>query len=142
MTLETVKLEGVDEFNKTLARLFKADTNALDRSLAKAAFETQKESIKLINTGTRSGRKYKRRSVLHQASAPGEAPKADTGTLAKNILVERLRRLDYTSGSRKGAPHGFWLEFGTSKMEKRPWLSVSFKQVVDKFTSTVIGAIK
>jgi HK97 gp10 family phage protein len=95
-----------------------------DKKLYKAALMIDSQAKKNIQGGSRSGRIYKRRSVTHQASAPGEYPKTDTGKLARSIFTERRGLLHYVVGSRgSGAPHGRWLEFGTIHMRARPWLS-------------------
>jgi hypothetical protein len=43
----------------------------------------------LIQSGPKTGKVYKHGNVLHQASAPGEAPASDTGALASNSKAER-----------------------------------------------------
>ncbi|MCK5644602.1 MAG: hypothetical protein KAJ19_27640 [Gammaproteobacteria bacterium] len=44
---------------------------------------------KKVQQGGRSGKTYTRRGVTHQASAPGEAPKTDTGTLVSSIFFKK-----------------------------------------------------
>ena len=95
-----------------------------------------KESVKLINTKPKSGRFYKvsvgiggrglKNSRRHQASASGEAPAVITGSLRRNIdfkvhgsnFIEFGNNLDY----------GKFLEIGTSKMAKRPYLLPAIKK--------------
>jgi len=101
-----------------------------DKKLFQAALMIDSEAKKNIQGGSRSGRVYKRRSVTHQASAPGEYPKTDTGKLVRNIFTERRGLLHYVVGSRaSGAPHGRHLEFGTMHMRPRPWLSRAICEV-------------
>lgn len=126
-----VEIIGVDEFNKFLKEELKHDKARLNKTIVDAATMTHRTAIGSIQTGGRSGRIYKRRSVTHQASAPGEKPKTDTGDLVRNITMEKIAS-GFTVGSRKGAPHGFWLEFGTSKMDARPWLQPAFDNTVRK----------
>lgn len=105
-----------------------------DKKLFKAALMIDSEAKKNIQSGGRSGRIYKRRSVTHQASAPGEYPKTDTGKLVRNIFTERRGLLHYVVGSRgSGAPHGRHLEFGTLHMRPRPWLSRAIRDVKSRF---------
>lgn len=79
------------------------------------------------------GRIYKRGNITHQASTQGNPPNSDTGTLVNNIRVEKIKG-GYDVGSRKGAPHGLWLELGELK---RPWLMPAYekaiKNVINKF---------
>lgn len=128
-----VFLEGDKDLQRAIDKMVKDNVQELDQLLSKMAFSTQSSAIKLINTGGRAGKLYKRRSVSHIASASGEAPKTDTGQLVSNITVERNTISDYNIGSRKGAPHGFWLEFGTRNMSPRPWLRPSFNDTLIKF---------
>lgn len=136
MTDVRVTIKGDKRLFKLFERAKRLNTPALDRVLSKSAFVVQKNAIRSIQSGGRSGRIYKRRSVTHLASGPGEPPKTDTGNLVKNITVNRNKQLDYDVGSRKGAGYGFWLEMGTSKMLPRPWLKPALKKSlkdIDKF---------
>jgi len=58
----------------------------------------------------------------HQPSAPGSPPAVDTGTLKNSIpesrKTERLCRWVGTN-----LPYGLYLEFGTSRIAARPWLT-------------------
>ena len=45
-------------------------------------------ALNKILTGPKTGRLYKRRSVVHQASAPGEAPANDRGRLAQSARTD------------------------------------------------------
>lgn len=83
----------------------------------------------------RSGRK---RTVL--ASKPGKPPNTDTGRLVQSI------QFDFKNGGLTGRvgtdlKYGRALEFGTSKMEARPWLStavrLSEKEIVKIFRNAV-----
>lgn len=74
-------------------------------------------------------------SPVHKASAPGQYPATDTGTLSRSIIVERSvpgPRMEGTVGTR--LEYGSWLEFGTTKMAKRPWLLNSFKTAIMNVT--------
>lgn len=80
----------------------------------------EQRAVDLINNPPKSGRVYRRRGVEHQASAPGEPPASDTGTLVNarriDLIPERLAaRLTFTAAY---APH---LQFGTRKMAPRPF---------------------
>lgn len=105
----------------------------LDKKLFKATLMIESEAKQQIQSGSRSGRTYKRRSVTHKASAPGEYPKTDTGKLVRNIFSDKVGLLHYIVGSRgSGAPHGRWLQFGTLHMRPRPWLDRAAKSIRGK----------
>jgi HK97 gp10 family phage protein len=67
-----------------------------------------------ITAGAVSGKK-------HVASAPGQAPNQDTGILAGNIETNQIAPLIVEVSS--NAPYAAPLEFGTSKMEARPYMA-------------------
>lgn len=71
-------------------------------------------------TTPKHGERYKRGGKSHQASAPGEAPAVDFGTLQNSIIPEfpspTLGILEI------GAEHGLYLTTGTQNMEKRPFI--------------------
>src|SRR3990167_6542496 len=48
----------------------------------------RESAVNKIQSGSKTGRIYTRRSVVHQASAPGESPASDTGTLAQSGRTE------------------------------------------------------
>lgn len=80
----------------------------------------ENRAVRLILDPPKSGRVYIRRGVAHQASAPGEPPASDTGTLAKqreiDLIPERLAaRLRFL------AAHAGHLEHGTRNIEPRPF---------------------
>lgn len=62
-------------------------------------------------------------------SAPGSAPHSQTGELAESIRAIVRRRLGKVTG-RVGTNlvKGYFLEFGTSSMEPRPWLFPAFEE--------------
>jgi hypothetical protein len=74
-----------------------------------------------IAHGSKTGQIYRRGSISHQASAPGEAPATDTGRLISSIQhwvdsdglnIAIGTKLDY----------GSYLEFGTRNMVERPYI--------------------
>lgn len=117
MTLDTTK------FAKAIGKMQKESSKETKQALAKVALKIEGDAKYNIQTGARTGRIYKRGSKTHQASSRGEFPKTDTGELVSNITSEfSFSGMEVTVGSRASAPHGFLLEFGTSKIAARPWL--------------------
>lgn len=82
-------------------------------------------SVRLIVSGPKTGRIYRRLGgVEHQASAPGEPPASDTGTLAQRGDVEfdaNALRASVVFRTAYALP----LELGTERMEPRPYLRPS-----------------
>jgi len=130
-----ITIDGLDDFKKEIAKIKKQAPIELDGILSDMAFDVEAESKRSMQGTPKTGRTYRRGSVSHTASSPGNAPAVDTGQLLQNISVKRRKKADYDVGSRKGAPHGFWLEFGTRSVAKRPWLTPAFDKIVSRFKS-------
>jgi len=81
-------------------------------------------AIKSIQRDPKTGTVYTRAKgqnlgSAHQASAPGQSPATDTGSLVSSIKVIH----DGLKGKIGSAlNYAFWLEYGTLKMSERPFL--------------------
>jgi HK97 gp10 family phage protein len=93
--------------------------------------------LELSHPGT--GRVYKRGGVLHQASAPGEPPAVDTGALRNSIGHEAVGDV-LRVGS--GLDYSAYLEFGTPKMEPRPFARPALADVQDQMTRAIVIELK
>jgi hypothetical protein len=101
---------------------FIAETNREVKEAVKSSSEKIVGTAKnAIDTGSRSGRVYKRRGRVHQASAPGEAPAGDSGTLENSGAVE-VSPDGMTATATFNAPHASDLETGTADIAARPFL--------------------
>lgn len=94
------------------------------------------EILRRIQQDPKTGRIYTRRGVKHQASAPGEAPASDQGTLVAGITVE-VDEATLTVRVTNNAAHAAALEFGTDKMEPRPHMRVSLEAKRDEIEAAV-----
>jgi HK97 gp10 family phage protein len=72
-----------------------------------------------------------RRSILHQASAPGEAPATDTSALSNSI--ETKDETDLQSIVNVNAKYGLALEYGTAHILPRPFMRPAVERVRAKF---------
>lgn len=94
---------------------------AIMRGLMTAAGEVRNTAMESIINGPKTGIVYHRRGVAHQASAPGEPPAADIGTLHNSITLRPdIKGLAVYVNA--GAKYAAALEYGTRKMEARPFL--------------------
>lgn len=68
-------------------------------------------------------------TIEHHPSMPGSAPAVDTGTLRMSVTHsvenEDGHPVGYVGSLLNNPPYGAYLEFGTSKMKPRPWLSTA-----------------
>lgn len=72
---------------------------------------------------------------FHVPSLPGEPPNADTGILAASIEVHQVAPLRVQIVSQ--APYSAALEFGTSKMEARPFMGPAARAKRKRVTELV-----
>ena len=86
------------------------------------------EAIKSIQTGAKSGVMYQMYNPRreHRASAPGQAPASDTGNLVSKIIVKQKTR--NITNVESNANYSAFLEYGTSKMEARPFMLPAFEK--------------
>ena len=99
------------------------------------------EAVKSIQSGAKSGIVYEkynpRRS--HRSSAPGQAPASDTGNLVSKIRVKQKN--PNTTQVESGADYSAFLEYGTSKMQPRPFLFPAFEKSRAKITQAVFNRV-
>lgn len=102
-----------------------------------AGTELVKETaIKSIQSGNKSGRIYQRRGITHQASAPGEPPASDTGRLVQSTQTQ------FDTGELLGqvvfrTAYAAPLEFGTSRIEPRPYARPALEANRDKISQAI-----
>ena len=86
------------------------------------------EAIKSIQQGAKSGIVYEKYNPrrTHRASAPGEAPASDTGNLVSKIIVKQQSKDKVNVES--NANYSAFLEYGTSKMQPRPFMLPAFEK--------------
>lgn len=140
-----IRLEGTEELKRALQNM----TTEIREQVEDAVLDTAAElegAIKLrVQQGPKTGKLYKRRSVVHQASAPGESPASDTGDLMRSIYHEQIAPLTATVGSRLA--YALYLEYGTRRgLEQRPFFRPAVEAIRPKFYKAleraVAGAIK
>lgn len=95
---------------------------AAARAVLAATEAVRTEAVRLILNTPKSGRVYRRRGIEHQASAPGEAPASDTGTLVSRIHTDYSRIGELVGVVRASAAHAPHLEYGTARIEPRPFM--------------------
>lgn len=80
----------------------------------------------------KTGRSYRRgRTAIHIASAPGQAPAVDTGTLTNSINFQMQGELQATVTV--NAEYAAYLEYGTRHMAARPYARPAIDKVRDQF---------
>lgn len=83
-------------------------------------------AVRSILSGEKTGRMY----GTHQASAPGEAPANEYGTLVRSGKTTYDIK-DISGKVTFSAKHALPLEYGTERMEPRPYLRPALAQGTD-----------
>lgn len=111
-----------------------------------------------LPNGAKGDRRVKAKAyTFHRASAPGEAPATDTGRLVNSInllfpqegkgLQSKIGVIDLNQQEigKTGAPtnvkYALWLEMGTSKVKKRPFIVPAFKKTRGAMQKKIKDAI-
>jgi hypothetical protein len=107
----------------------------IDEECERTALDIQARAQMAIQNPPKSGRIYQHGNVLHQASAPGEAPASDTGALATNVTVNHDGPSDWsTTWNEEYAPD---LEYGTPTILPRPFARPAVEAVKERFLSAI-----
>lgn len=112
-----------------------------ERGIVAATEDVRNEALRLILDTPKTGRIYRRRGVEHQASAPGEAPANDTGRLVNSI------RTTYDLPTLVGrivasTAYAAFLEYGTSRMEPRPYMRPALFNRRPQIEATIASAVR
>ena len=114
------------------------------KGVVKSTEALREEALRLILDTPKSGRLYRRGNVIHQASAPGEAPASDTGTLV-NRMETKFNEDDVSGKLVANTNYAASLEFGTFKMEPRPFMRpavANMRDVILGFFQNAIRSVK
>ena len=91
------------------------------RAVRATAQAIRNDAIISVKSHLSAGEVYTRGTVKHVASKPGSPPNQDRGTLTRNIRVTMNDNL--TADISSNAPYSAALEFGTSNMAARPFMT-------------------
>lgn len=148
----SVQIEGVDRLKQSTERVRQAIANELAKGMYASVKRVEEEAKKSILQGGKSGRIYhkgKNGTIVHRASAPGEAPASDTGRLA-NSIDGRIDLIALKSGLLEGTVstellYGKHLEHGTRNIAARPFLFPAFERskswIKDRLDAAVRKAV-
>ena len=114
---------------------------AVMRGVVGGTEKVRNEALRLIMQTAKTGRLYRTRGVVHRASAPGESPASDTGRLANSITTayDATKLSGMVSANTVYAPY---LEYGTMKMEPRPFMRPALANTQQQFVESVEKAVE
>lgn len=85
------------------------------------------------------------KSKAHHPSLPGNPPAPDTRNLRNSIRYEihdeRKEVYGVVGTTQKDTPYGEYLEYGTSKMQPRPWLKPAMEKNNSWIRSSIAKAV-
>jgi hypothetical protein len=127
------RITGKDAVTIRLNRVASEDTiRKVGAALFAGGEEVRAEAAHMITEGAVSGRG-------HIASAPGEPPKNDTGTLVSHIETLQIGPLQVEVSS--SGPAAVPLQFGSSKMLPRPYMDVATRRKREAIIAGVRAAV-
>ena len=137
----TIEIEGLNQLSADLKKFSSNVESQLSDVVSVTALDTEAGIVKGIQRGTKSGTEYLKENPkrLHQASAPGEAPASDTGTLVKSY-TSIIKPLFAFVGS--PLAYAFDLEFGTQRIKERPIVRPVREQQNKLMPKRVLAALK
>jgi hypothetical protein len=140
-----VETKGLKEVNAALQAYGKDLGNSLALIVDATALEAVTDVRKAIQGPPKTGREYARgvnNDKVHRASAPGEAPATDTGTLVNSIYNESRGKYSRAIGSRLS--YAYILEFGwfpNPKETERPSWIPAVERAIPKMLKRIDIAI-
>ena len=103
-----------------IPKLLRDNPNKFDKALTAFCFDGKRYVRQIIKDSPPTGNVYMKPSgVSHTASSPGNPPRIDDGILINSITFRKIGEMVRLFEA--GAEHAIELEFGTSKMEARPF---------------------
>ena len=137
-----INVKNLDKVLKSFKKLEKDLEPDFQEIIKGSAQLIRGEAIKSIQTGAKTGIVYQKYNPRrqHRASAPGQAPASDTGNLVSKIIVKQKTK--NITQVESGADYSKYLEYGTSKMEPRPFLFPAFEKSRDKIVKAVFNRVK
>lgn len=140
----SVQVEGLDKIAKATREVQENIERELNIALFASAKHVEGQAKRSILSGEKSGRVYKRRSVTHKASAPGEAPASDTGRLVNSInsYLDKNQKSSFVTAGRGTVRYAALLEFGTRLMAARPFMFPALESSRDWIRERLAAAVR
>lgn len=135
-----------NRLNIKLGAIARAVRPEIRRALQRGGLAIENRAVEGIIDPPKTGRIYPskhRKGAKHQASAPGEFPAADSGRLHQSITTAVVQDNDaaVVVHTAANAPYAMALEYGTSKMAPRPFMTPSFQAHEQQIKASVTAAV-
>jgi HK97 gp10 family phage protein len=141
------RVRGRRELVERLGRINKETQRQVRRALLRGGLRVENRAVEGIIDPPKTGRIYRskhRKGKLHQASAPGEFPAADSGRLHQSITHAEVPAPAGTIAVEvaANAPYATFLELGTSKMEPRPFMAPALRENEVRIRNDIAEAVR
>lgn len=110
------------------------------RAVVRGTESVKTRMVERITQPPKTGRIYKRNTVEHQASAPGESPASDRGRLVQSITTS-FDAATVTGNVNVATEYAQALEFGTPRVAPRPYARVSLAERADEIRADLAREI-
>ena len=154
------QIKGVEQTLKNLEKYSSDTQDKIAKAIAGSAIRIRTDAMRSIKGSPATGATYTRGNKTHTASSPGNPPRIDTGRLYNSIRwvlspVEAVigvfgsmnlkgQLIDQSEGNSDSerADYAAFLEFGTTKMEPRPFLFPAFERERNIFKNKLAQALR
>lgn len=130
----------IREINADLQKRLQNVSSSEVKFCATVAAEVERKAKTLMRDTkvdyNKAYKKGKNKNIVHYASVEGEPPAVDTGTLRMSITHEvreegNGKAVGVVGSILNNPPYGRYLEYGTSQMKPRPWLSRALNESIE-----------
>lgn len=139
----SVQVTGAKEIKLRYQKLPRSVIRQVDAEIGRLLVAMDSNVKQTIQTGGRSGRVYKRRTVTHRASAPGEPPKTDTGKLVAGFVFKTKRTINGVVGDLMNKTnYAKYVEYKPKSRGGRPFMRPLFNKFLPRIRKQIDAAIK
>jgi hypothetical protein len=116
----------------------------IEDTVAKTAHAVEADVKASMIESTPTGRVYVRGGIPHQASAPGEPPAPDIGTLVGSIRSEEIEPSRWHVYVANGLEYAAALEYGypPHNLAPRPYMRPAADRARETFRAAIVEALK
>lgn len=137
----SVEIKGGDKLLKQLGAIPDNIKKEVGYVFIAGVLGIHSEAVKSIQEHRSQGITYKRGGISHTASKPGFPPNSDTGTAAKSIMfnIDKEKLIGEVGTNLRYLAD---LEFGTERIEERPWLGPAYRKKYKEIMKDLKDALK
>ena len=141
-----INVKNLDKFIRRLEKKYQTVQTKTGKAIADCCAVIQREAMEsMTNTEIDASKSYytHNKRIPHHPSVAGSPPAVDTGTLRRSITytVDEKNNVGKVGSVLNDPPYGAYLEFGTSKMQPRPWLKPAVENSEETIKKILRGVL-